>query len=134
MKTMKKAILSLFAIVLLVACGGTSGPTASDLAGQAAKVYYEQLLRGDYASFVDGTYRPDSIPGSYREQLIANAKMFVGQQEDEHGGIKSVRVISATADTVHRVATVFLGFAYGDSAKEQVSVPMVEREGVWYMR
>ncbi len=131
---MKKALLFLFALPLLVACGGASGPTASDLAGEAAKVYYEQLLHGDYASFVDGTYQPDSIPKGYREQLIANAKMFVGQQDEEHRGIKAVRVISATADTTHHVATVYLGLSYGDSASEQVAVPMVEHGGVWYMR
>ena len=131
---MKKTIVSLFALVLLAACGGASGPTPADLAGEAAKVYYEQLLHGDYASFVDGTYRPDSIPQGYREQLIANAKMFVGQQKDEHRGITAVRVIRADADTAHHVATVYLGLSYGDNGSEQVAVPMVEHGGVWYMR
>lgn len=132
-RTMKRLMHLVLPLLLFGACG-PSGPTPAEMAGQAAKVYYEQLLRGDYASFVDGTYRRDSIPPSYREQLIANAKMFVGQQTDEHGGIKTVRVVSATADTAHHVATVFLGFAYGDSLHEQVAVPMVERGGVWYMR
>lgn len=130
----KKTVLSLFAFSLLAACGGASGPTASDLAGEAAKVYYEQLLHGDYAGFVDGTYQPDSIPQGYREQLIANAKMFVGQQKEEHRGITAVCVVSATADTTHHVATVYLSLSYGDSSSEQVAVPMVERRGVWYMR
>ncbi len=132
-RTMKRLWLLSLPLSLLVACS-QPGPTSDELAGQAAKVYYEQLLRGDYDSFVDGTYRPDSIPPAYREQLIANAKMFVGQQADEHGGIKSVRVVSATADTAHHAATVFLGFSYADSLHEQVVVPMVERGGVWYMR
>ena len=131
---MKKLLLLFLPLSLLVACGESTGPDASELAAQSAKVYYEQLLKGDYASFVDGTYRADSIPKSYREQLIANAKMFVGQQNDEHHGIKEVRVIRATADTARHAATVFLGFVYGDSLNEQVVVPMVERGGVWYMR
>ena len=131
---MKKTFLFLFALALLAACGGPSGPTPSDLAGEAAKVYYEQLLHGDYASFVDGTYRPDSIPQAYRQQLIVNAKMFVGQQKEEHRGITAVRVVSATADTARHVATVYLGLSYGDSGSEQVAVPMVEHGGVWYMR
>ena len=131
---MKKLLLLFLPLSLLVACGESTGPDASELAAQSAKVYYEQLLQGDYASFVDGTYRADSIPKSYREQLIANAKMSVGQQNDEHHGIKEVRVIRATADTARHAATVFLGFVYGDSLNEQVVVPMVERGGVWYMR
>ena len=60
--------------------------------------------------------------------------MFVGQQQDEHRGIREVRIVNAKADTARHVADVFLVFAYGDSTTEQIVVPMVEQEGVWYMR
>ena len=53
---------------------------AGEVAGRAAKAYYDQLLHGDYNAFVAGRYQPDSIPAAYREQLVANAKMFLGQQ------------------------------------------------------
>lgn len=133
---MKKFLLfSLPTIFLCLACSTKpSGPTAAQLAGQAAKVYYEQLLNGDYGSFVNGRYQPDSMPQSYREQLIANAKMFIGQQDKEHKGIKKVIVSDAKADTAKHVANAFLVFTYGDSTKESVVVPMVENKGVWYMR
>ncbi|HCC87223.1 MAG TPA: hypothetical protein DEQ17_03045 [Prevotella sp.] len=120
---------------LFVACSGKpSGPDAASLAAQAAKVYYDQLLKGDYGSFVDGRYQPTRIPESLRQQLIANAKMFVAQQEKEHNGIKSVSVTDGRADTAHHVANAFLTFSYGDGTKEQVVVPMVEVKKVWYMR
>lgn len=133
---MKKFLLfSLPTIFLCLACSTKpSGPTVAQLAGQAAKVYYEQLLNGDYDSFVNGRYQPDSMPQSYREQLIANAKMFIGQQDKEHKGIKKVIVSDAKADTAKHVANAFLVFTYGDSTKESVVVPMVENKGVWYMR
>ncbi len=125
----------LFAFLLFTGCGGKdSGPDAAQLAAQAAKVYYDQLLRGDYESFVDGRYQPTRIPQGYREQLIANAKMFVGQQEKEHKGIKGVAVASAKADTAKHIADAFLTFIYGDSTREEVVVPMVERKGTWYLR
>lgn len=121
--------------LLLVACSSApSGPTAAQLAAQAAKVYYEQLLQGDYPSFVDGRYQPNRIPRGYRDQLIANARMFIGQQEKEHKGLKAVEVTDARADTAKHVANAFLTFHYGDSTKEEVVVPMVEHGGVWYMR
>ena len=42
-----------------MACSGKpSGPDAAQLAANAAKTYYEQLLKGDYGSFVDGRYQP----------------------------------------------------------------------------
>lgn len=133
---MKKFLLfSLPTIFICLACSTKpSGPTAAQLAGQAAKVYYEQLLNGDYDSFVNGRYQLDSMPQSYHEQLIANAKMFMSQQDKEHKGIKKVAVSDAKADTAKHVANAFLVFTYGDSTKESVVVPMVENKGVWYMR
>ena len=125
----------LFTLLLLTACSSKpSGPTAAQIAAQSAKVYYENLLKGDYASFVDGRYQPNPLPTGYRQQLIDNAKMFVAQQNDEHKGIKSIKVTDAKADTAHHVANAFLSFTYGDDTKEQVVVPMVESKGVWYMR
>ncbi len=120
---------------LLAACSSkSSAPDSASLAAQAAKVYYDQLLKGDYGSFVDGRYQPTRMPESLRQQLIANAKMFVAQQEKDHKGIKAVSVTDGRADTAKHVANAFLTFTYGDGTKEQVVVPMVEVREVWYMR
>ena len=127
-----KKLFYFFVALLAVAC--SSGPDPGEVAAQAAKEYYPQLLAGKYVHYVDGFYRPDSIPPSYRRQLIDNAKMFVGQQKDERRGILDVRVVNAVADTTKRSANVFLIFAYGDSTSEEVVVPMVQHRGVWYMR
>jgi hypothetical protein len=131
---MRKLLFFLFFPLLMACSGKPSGPDAAQLAANAAKTYYEQLLKGDYGSFVDGRYQPTSMPESYRQQLIANAKMFVGQEEKEHKGIKSVSVADGRADTAKHVANAFLTFSYGDGTKEQVVVPMVEVKKVWYMR
>lgn len=131
---MRKLLFFLF-LPLIIACSSKpSEPDAAQLAANAAKTYYEQLLKGDYGSFVDGRYQPTELPESYRQQLIANAKMFVGQEEKEHKGIKSVSVADGRADTAKHVANAFLTFSYGDGTKEQVVVPMVEVKKVWYMR
>ena len=127
-----KKLFYFFGALLAVAC--SSGPDPGEVAAQAAKEYYTQLLAGKYEHYVDGFYRPDSIPASYRRQLIDNAKMFVGQQKDERRGILDVRVVNAVADSTKRSANVFLIFAYGDSTSEEVVVPMVQHRGVWYMR
>ena len=109
-------------------------PNPEDVAAQAAKAYYDLLIEGKYEQFVDGRYVPDSIPASYREQLIANAKMFMGEQETAHKGLKQVRVVNAKADTAGHMTQVFLLFVYGDNTSEEVLVPMVEHNGVWYTR
>ena len=101
---------------------------------KAALHYYQQLLNGDYAAFVDATYRPDSLPSTYRSQLILNAKMFIEQQQNEHDGLKSVVVAHATIDEAQHTGNAFLTFRYGDGSSEQVVVPMVEHDGAWYLR
>ena len=113
---------------------GCSRPDPADVAAQAAKQYYDYLLEGKYDAYVDGQYRPDSIPESYRAQLIMNAKMFMGQQQREHRGIKETRIVNAVADTARHEANVFLVFCYGDSTTEEVCVPMVEQNGLWQLR
>ena len=132
MKHIVTVIVSFVLSVSFVAC--KSEPSAGDIAAHAAKQYYDLLLQGKYDQYVDGQYQPERIPSSFREQLITNAKMFVGQQKEEHRGIRGVRIMNAKADTAHHVADVFLVFAYGDSTNEEVVVPMVERKGIWYMR
>lgn len=118
--------------LLFVACG--QQPKADDVVAQTAKAYYDYLLHGVYDNFVDGTFRPDSIPGSYREQLVANAKMYVAQLQEEHGGISSVAAIGAQVDTARNMASAFIMLVFGDSTREQIVVPMVRYKGVWYMR
>ena len=105
-----------------------------EMALRMAKVYYEQLLSGDYASFVDGMSYNDTVVPAYREQLITNMKMYIGQQKKEHQGIKQVLPLRAVHDTVNHTFNAFLMMCYNDSTKEQVVVPMVEKEGVWLMK
>ena len=78
-----KKILYVFIGFLVATVWACNQADPSDVAAHAAKQYYDYLLEDKYEAFVDGQYRPDSIPASYREQLIVNAKMFVGQQKEE---------------------------------------------------
>lgn len=121
-------------ILGLACCSKPKAADPAEVAGRAAKLYYEYLLKGDYASFIDGCYRPEQIPSNYREQLTANAKMYVGQMNKEHDGMKSVSIIKSEADTLRHTANVFLNVVYGDSTREQILVPMVEYRNNWYMR
>ncbi|KGI59940.1 hypothetical protein HMPREF3034_02327 [Prevotella sp. DNF00663] len=132
---MKRLPVLLLTCILLsfAACGGKQDDQG-ELAARAAKLYYDYLLHGDYDAFVAGTYRPDSLPASYQKQLADNAAMFIGQQNDEHRGIKDIRIVSGKADTAKHVAQVMMQIVYGDSTNEQIVVPMVQHKGVWYLR
>lgn len=128
----------LFPFALLVAlafysCKG-EGPDAGQLAGDAAKNAYDLLLQGKYDDFVGECDRTQKLPQGYREQLVLNARMFAEQQKKEHGGMCRIGILSSCADTAKHVAQVYLSVVYGDSTKEQILVPMVEKDGKWLLR
>ena len=127
-----KKLLYLFVAMVIVAC--TSSLDEGEVVARAAKEYYGYLLQGNIASFVDGHYRPDSIPDTYREQLITNTKMYMNQQNEEHRGIKDIRIVDTKTDMQKHAANVFLVLSFGDSTSEEIVVPMVESGGVWYLR
>lgn len=126
-------IIAAIAVAAMWACSEQK-PSADEMAGRTAKLYYDYLVEVKYDAYVDGFFQPDSIPGVYREQLIANAKMFAAQQHEERKGIASVRLLRARADTARHVASAYLLLCYGDSTREEIVVPMVEHKGVWMMK
>ena len=130
---MRKLIIMSFILGILCACSKKE-IKPEEMALQMARVYYDQLLSGDYASFVDGMNINDTVVPAYREQLITNMKMYIGQQEKEHQGIKQVIPLRAMRDTANHTVNAFLMMCYNDSAKEQVVVPMVEKNGIWMMK
>lgn len=132
----KRHLQSILGAVLIVATVSSCRhkDEKPDPAVLAAKAYYEALTKGKYEEFVDAHYQPEAIPPSYREQLIANAKMFIGQQKDEHQGIDSIGMARIKVDSIGEGVTAFLTLYYGDKTREDITVPMVKVEGKWMMK
>jgi hypothetical protein len=104
------------------------------MASLAAKGYYEHLVNGEYDEFLDGKAGSDSLPDAYRQQLLSGYKQFVSQQNILHNGINEIRVVNARRDSILNYTNVFLMLCFGDSTNEQVSVPMIEHNGIWRMK
>ena len=134
--------------MLLMAC--TSEISQEQRAMTTAQKYYEQLAAGDYNSFVEGSLMgQDSVPETYKSQMLLNAQMFVERMQKEHNGIKSVKAMRAKVDTIKSgvlgvsdepdaikeiVAQAYLSLGFADSSKEEIVVPMVFKDDVWYLR
>lgn len=134
---MKRIMLPfLFALALLLAACGSKKEEVDqgELAGRAAKLYYEQLLKGQYEAFLGGENRSEKLPDSYRKQLLTNLRQFIEEQKKEHEGIDSVSLASSVFSEKDSTVSAFLLFHYGDKTTEQVVVPMIKRKGVWMMR
>lgn len=125
--------LMLVAVVAIVACSKKTGGD-NKAAAFFAKGYYERLIEGNYEGYVDALNYPDSIPPSYRNQLVLNAKLFTEKQKSIHGGWVGVEIADCVIDSSSPTAQAILNLCYADSTREKVVVPMVERDGRWYIR
>ena len=124
--------LIVFLGILWMSCGN---PTAEEMASLAAKGYYEHLIHGEYEQFLQGKVGLNKhSEQEYWNQLRDNCHQFVHQQEQAHRGIHEVRVVNAKTDTLQKYTNVFMMLCFGDSTNEEIVVPMVERDGRWYMR
>ena len=118
--------------ILVISCGN---PTAEEMASLAAKGYYEHLIHGEYEQFLQGKAGLNKhSKEEYWNQLQDNCRQFVHQQNEAHRGIHEVRVVNAKTDTLQKYTNVFMMLCFGDSTNEEIVVPMVERDGRWYMR
>ena len=138
-----------FSFILLMAC---SSPEVNqeERAMTTAQKYYEQLVQGDYNSFVEGSLMgQDSVPEAYKSQMLLNARMFMERMQKEHDGISSVKALRAKVDTIWAgvksasgdpaaikevVAQAYLSLGFADSSKEEIVVPMVLKNDIWYLR
>lgn len=121
-------------ILMAASCGKSEKTDDGMIAAHAAKLYYENLIRGKGDQFLDGTDMPDTIPDDYRRQLLKNFEQFCVQQKEEHKGIDSVSINHAEFFEKDSTASVFLLLHFGDSTTEQIVVPMLKKKGLWIMR
>lgn len=108
---------------------------------QAAKAYYDQLVQGNYDAIVEGTWRNDSLPQDYKEQLSLNIQQYLENIQKEHKGINRVEALRAKCDTLKTAndssivtAEAFLALCFNDSTREEIVVPMVHNADIWYLR
>lgn len=140
----KSIILFGVALSLIGVAACSSDVNQEERAMTTAQKYYEQLIAGDYEGFVEGTLNSqDSLPADFKEQLVLNAKMYVERMQKEHDGIRSVKALRAEVDTLKAhnsdeiaaiTARAFVSLGFADSTKEEVLVPMVLKDDVWYLR
>ena len=129
---MRRFLLPFLIIALLAACSSDKSPEA--LAMKAAQQSYSALVKGDYEKFLEARVGMESIPDSYREELLTSYKQFMSQQNHEHGGIDEVLALRAHPDSVLHIMQVYLSLHFNDSTIEEIVVPMVEHNGQWKMK
>jgi len=124
------------ACVFLALSACMSKGTPEEEAAKAAQSYYALLVERHVNEFLDGKLLSDSLPEDYRLQLQQVYEQYVQEMDDKHEGIREVRVSENVArrDSVLQLTYAFLILCFGDSTQEEITVPMVEQDGVWKMK
>ena len=129
----KGVVIGLIGLMGLVGCQEVS---LEQQAAEAARSYYQRLLDGYPDGFLAGKAAYDEMPANYRDQLVKANEQYMKDVEQKHNGLRSVVVspnVGRIDSTLH-VVYAFLLLSYGDSTKEEVTVPMVQVDGDWKMR
>ena len=126
--------LLFIALTLLMFCACSSTP--EEQAARAARGYYQCMVDDRPAEFLQGKANADSLPDAYRAQLLMAINQYRADMLDKHNGLHEVKVSDNVArrDTSLNLTYAFLLLCYGDSTEEEITVPMVERDGQWLMK
>lgn len=116
-------------VMLPAACGCRQ--TEHEAVRAAAQQYYGLLLAGDYEAFVSAMAGTDSLPLSYRSQMVDMVAQHAAEMQ-EKGGL--AKVVATRDSLLDSVAYVFLDVTFGDSTVEQVGLKMVREGDCWKMR
>ena len=129
----RRMVTGLMGLMGLVGCQEVS---LEQQAAEAAQSYYQRLLDGYPDGSLAGKAAYDEMPADYRDQLVKANEQYMKDVEQKHNGLRSVVVspnVGRIDSTLH-VVYAFLLLSYGDSTKEEVTVPMVQVDGDWKMR
>jgi len=131
-----KKLLLVGIIILCAACSSKPDhkETPEEKAQIAAELYYKALYLENYKAFLDGRENADNMPESFRNVLITNFKQHVALTKQLHRGVYDIKALRAKKDTTLGLMQVFLQLQYSDSVKEEIVVPMVEKNGEWKLK
>jgi len=128
-----RKLLFVFVAMLVQGC---SSAQPEEVAAETAMGFYKLLAEGSPDKFLDGKLAADSLPEGYSEQLEKVYRQYLSEIQEKHGGIKEVSISPnvGRTDTTLNLVYAFLLLSYNDSTQEEITVPMVEHDGQWFMK
>ena len=130
----RNVVLIVFSFLLLIACGDDrQTDTRHDDIRACATECYGYLIKGDIDAYVSQIHDYDSLPDEYQSQMRDLFAQYLANEQRLHRGLVDARVVGDTIlDSVR--ADAFVEVSYGDSTCEQVSLPLVLKNGKWMLK
>ena len=131
---MRRIALSVLLLLALTACSDDRKVDTrhEDIRARAAEGY-GYLVEGDIDRYLSLIHDYDSLPEEYRTQLHDLFAQYLDKERRTHGGLVAAQVIGdSILDSVR--AEAFLEVSFGDSTREQVSLPLLLKHGKWMLQ
>ena len=130
---MRRLVPLAIGLLCLTACLGQREADAHEAVRRAAEEYYACLVDGDVDGYLKGIRDYEAMSEEYRSQLRDMFAQYLHQEQTLRGGLAAARALRDTLiDST--LAQVFLEVEFGDSTREQVSLPLVLTEKGWRMK
>ncbi len=98
----------------------------------AAQTYYQYLVDDDYEAYVGAMNLPDSLTPRLRTFWVETMAQYAHALRENKGQVLQVQAVSDSLGEAQ--AQVFLDVMYADSVVEQISLPLVFRDGRWRIK
>ena len=132
--------IGLLAVSCLLGC---KKPIPEQKAAEAALSYYHRILEGYPDGLLAAKANNDSLSDEHQEQLKKAFHLFVSDMQRKHQGLKSISIspnvgrrdsLQMSDGSWQHITYAFLLLSFNDSTQEEISVPMVESNGDWFLR
>ena len=139
LKEMRKLLFTLSALAAL-AC---SGDAVERQAAEAACSYYNRMLEGYPDGMAAAQEGVGDQPDDYRRQLEAAFGIYADDMVQKHGGLRAVSIspnigrrdsLPTAHGAFEHIVYAFLLLSFNDSTQEEIAVPMVQRDGEWFIK
>ncbi len=130
---MKRIAYALVAAVMVLAACWDDRNDVHEEVHRIAYEGFECMIKGDVDGWLALVADYDSLPEAYRTQLRDAMLQHLDKEKKAHGGLVSVEV---TGDNIidSITAEAYVQLLYADSVSERIHLPVVRRNGVWYIR
>ncbi len=131
-----KRVVYIYVAVVLMLCACWDDRNRNNVHEEVQRLAHESfecIMQGDVDGWMTRVAGYDSLPDEYKIQLRNAMLQHMDKEMQAHGGLAS---FSVTGDNVTDsiTAEAYVQLLYADSVSERIHLPMVKRNGVWYIR
>ena len=131
-----RPLFAFFAGLLLLSCGNKSNTSIENNGPKEEEILslYKLYTSGNYNAYVDAMQSCDDKPETYRQEMKDALKQHARYIDEEHKGVKHVKLERTEVQDKGNMSNAFLNVSYGDGSTEEIMIQLVRNKDRWRIR